>query len=162
VAAALMLGASAAALGSRFVCSQEAAVPQIYRDLLIGADTGDTIFGETFDRGWPNSNMRTLLNSTMRRWVDAGRPPIGRRPGENEIVARKSDGTEVPRYSVTQPALDTEGDLEALALYAGQGVGLLRDVRPAGEIVRRLIEDAAAVLSGAQRLLAGAGGRPHG
>jgi NAD(P)H-dependent flavin oxidoreductase YrpB (nitropropane dioxygenase family) len=153
VAAALMLGASAAALGTRFVATPEAAVPQLYRDLLVGAGTNDTIFGETFDKGWPHTNMRTLMNSTMRNWIEAGRPPIGQRPGEDDVVARSADGTAIPRYHVTQPLPGIEGDQEMLALYAGQSVGLVRDVRPAGEIVARLVEETIAVLRDARGLV---------
>lgn len=152
IAAALMLGASAVALGTRFIATPEAAVPPLYRDLLLRAETGETIFGETFDKGWPNSNMRTLVNSTMRRWVEAGRPPIGQRPGEHDVVAHAADGTAIARYHVTQPHPSVHGDQEALALYAGQGVGLVRDIRPAGELVRQLAEDAAVALRRAHRI----------
>jgi NAD(P)H-dependent flavin oxidoreductase YrpB (nitropropane dioxygenase family) len=150
VAAALMLGAAGVALGTRFVASAESTVPPVYRDLLLAADTGDTIFGETFDIGWPDSNMRTLRNSTMRRWIEAGRPPIGARPGEGETVAHGADGTPIPRYHVTQPAPGITGELEALALYCGQGVGLIGGVEPAGEIVHRLVREARARLDGAR------------
>ncbi len=146
IAAALMLGASAVALGTRFVATHEARVPQLYRDCLVRADTSDTIFGETFDKGWPHSNMRTLLNSPLRNWIDAGRPTIGQRPGEGDIVAHAPDSTPIPRYHVTQPCPGVEGDQEALALYAGQGVGLIRDVRPAGKLVRQLADEALAAM----------------
>jgi hypothetical protein len=36
------------------------------------------------------------------------------------------------------PRLSVEGDLEALCLYAGQGVELIDGILPAGEIVERL------------------------
>jgi NAD(P)H-dependent flavin oxidoreductase YrpB (nitropropane dioxygenase family) len=38
------------------------------------------------------------------------------------------------------------GDIEAMTLYAGQSVGLVRDVKPAGEIVREMAADASAIL----------------
>jgi NAD(P)H-dependent flavin oxidoreductase YrpB (nitropropane dioxygenase family) len=40
------------------------------------------------------------------------------------------------------------GELEALALYAGQGVALVHDVLPAGEIVRSMAAEAMRVLAG--------------
>ncbi|HET9929746.1 MAG TPA: nitronate monooxygenase, partial [Polyangiaceae bacterium] len=153
VAAAMMLGASAAVLGTRFVCSKEAAVPPIYQELVQKADSSQTVFGETFDKGWPDSNMRTLLNSTLRRWIEAGRPAIGSRPGETDIVARAGDGSDIRRYSVTQPATGMKGDLEALALYAGQSAGMVNDVRSAGEIVRDLWREAVTALRGAEPLM---------
>jgi nitronate monooxygenase len=151
-AAALTLGASAVVLGTRFVASREAAVPSVYRDCLLAAETGDTVFGETFDIGWPASNMRTLVNSTLRRWLAAGRPAPGKRPGEHEVVAFQTDGRQIVRYSVTQPAVGLEGDLEALALYSGQGVGLVRDVPPAADIVQRLADETVAALRRTQHL----------
>jgi NAD(P)H-dependent flavin oxidoreductase YrpB (nitropropane dioxygenase family) len=35
-----------------------------------------------------------------------------------------------------------------MALWAGQGVGLVSQVRPAGDIVREIAEEAAAVIRG--------------
>lgn len=147
VAAALMLGASGVALGTRFVATHEANVPDVYRERLIAADAGDTIFGATFDKGWPDSNMRTLINSTMRSWIAGRRPPIGRRPGEHDVVAHGPDGSPIPRYHVTQPCPGIQGDQEALALYAGQGVGLIQTVCPADVLVRRLAEEALAAIA---------------
>jgi NAD(P)H-dependent flavin oxidoreductase YrpB (nitropropane dioxygenase family) len=50
------------------------------------------------------------------------------------------------RFSNWVPMSNTQGDLEEMALLAGQGVGLVHDVRPAGDIVRQMMADAAAVL----------------
>jgi NAD(P)H-dependent flavin oxidoreductase YrpB (nitropropane dioxygenase family) len=44
------------------------------------------------------------------------------------------------------------GDVEALALYAGQSVGLVTGIQSAGEIVRRLAIEARESLEGAFRL----------
>jgi NAD(P)H-dependent flavin oxidoreductase YrpB (nitropropane dioxygenase family) len=151
IAAALMLGAEAVLMGTRFVSSQEALVPGFYRDAIIAATADDTVFGETFDKGWPNSNMRTLRNSTMTQWVEAGRPPPGARPGEADIVAHSSDGVPIPRYHVTQPHPALIGEQEGLALYAGQSAGLVNDIRPAGAIVRELAADAMRRLRAAGR-----------
>jgi NAD(P)H-dependent flavin oxidoreductase YrpB (nitropropane dioxygenase family) len=38
------------------------------------------------------------------------------------------------------------GDLEAMALYAGQSAGLVDDVAPAADIVARIVTEAMAVL----------------
>jgi nitronate monooxygenase len=39
------------------------------------------------------------------------------------------------------------GDLEALALYAGQSAGLVQAVEPAETIVRELVDEAEAILA---------------
>ncbi len=142
LAAALALGAAGAWLGTRFVASVEAGLHDQYKQLLLGAGETDTVYSQLFDVGWENASLRTLRNSTVRRWEEAGRPPPGRRPGEGEVIARAGDGSEVVRYAVNDPEVGTEGELEALALYAGQGVGLVRELAPAGEIVRTLAEEA--------------------
>jgi len=77
----------------------------------------------------------------MRDWLASGRPEIGQRPGDDDIVATTHDGNPIPRYHVTQPCPGIVGDQETLAFYAGQGVGLITDVLPAGELVARLIEE---------------------
>jgi nitronate monooxygenase len=41
------------------------------------------------------------------------------------------------------------GDVEALPHYAGQSAGLTRDIRPAGEVVARLVSEARAALADA-------------
>jgi NAD(P)H-dependent flavin oxidoreductase YrpB (nitropropane dioxygenase family) len=40
------------------------------------------------------------------------------------------------------------GDPEAMAVYAGQGVGLITGVEPAAEIVRGLVREASQALTG--------------
>ena len=41
----------------------------------------------------------------------------------------------------------TTGALEQMALYAGQGVGLVRDVVPAAERLARMVQEAEACLA---------------
>ena len=40
------------------------------------------------------------------------------------------------------PNRTTTGDIESMAMYAGQGVGLIKEILPAGEVVRRLVREA--------------------
>jgi NAD(P)H-dependent flavin oxidoreductase YrpB (nitropropane dioxygenase family) len=146
VAAALMLGASAAWLGTRFVMSLEAPALQPYRDRMVAADATSTVYSSMFDGGWPDAPHRTLRNSTTDNWEAAGRPPPGQRPGEGETIGSWSDGEPIPRYGSDAPRLGASGDVEAMSMYAGQSVGLIDDVRPAGEIVRQLADETAAAL----------------
>jgi NAD(P)H-dependent flavin oxidoreductase YrpB (nitropropane dioxygenase family) len=44
------------------------------------------------------------------------------------------------------PQAGTDGDVEAMALYAGQGVGLARACAPAADIVRELRDGALRLL----------------
>jgi nitronate monooxygenase len=98
-----------------------------------------------FDVGWPDAPHRVLRNRTYDAWEAAGRPAPGARPGEGEVLAKGRFGDMV-RYESTTPRPDAEGDIEAMSLWAGQGVARLRRVQPAGEIVREIADEAAAVL----------------
>jgi nitronate monooxygenase len=148
LAAALSLGAAGAWVGTRFVASEESGQHPLYKQLVCEAPETDTVHSSLFDVGWPRAPHRTLRNSTVRLWEQGGRSPSGVRPGEGEPVAARVDGTPVPRYSVDDPTSEMTGQLEALALYAGQGAALVHDVLPAGEIVTRMAADALRVLAG--------------
>lgn len=138
LAAVLALGASAGWLGTRFVMATEAPAHPRYRDLLAAADETSTMHSMVFDVDWPDAPHRTLRNTTIAAWEAAGRPPSGHRPGEGEIVAAHGDGQAIARYASTSVEEGVTGDIEALSLWAGQSVGLIGGVRPAGEIVREI------------------------
>lgn len=146
LAAVMALGADGVWMGTRFLASREAAVHPVYVErVLQGAET-DTVYSGLFDVGWPDAPHRTLRNSTIDRWEAAGRPEPGERPGEREPVARFADGRAVERYSDVIPLPGMTGEVEALALYAGQSVGLISAVRPAREIVADVANEARSVL----------------
>lgn len=147
LAAALALGASAAWIGTRFLASEEAVIHSDYRERLFGATEDATIYlQDLFYVGWPDAPHRILYNATVGEWDAAGRPPIGQRSGEGEVIARSQSFGPVVRYQSDTPAADMEGDIEAMALYAGQGVGLVRKPQPAGDIVREIAAEAREVL----------------
>jgi nitronate monooxygenase len=141
VAAALALGADGVWLGTRFVAAEEAAAHQRYKAEVESADSTATVYSRLFDEGWPGTSHRTLTNSTVEEWLAAGKPPAGERPGEGEPVARDATGEEIVRYGDDPPLPETEGNVEALPMYAGQSTGLATDVEPAAEIVRSLVEE---------------------
>ncbi len=146
LAAALALGAAGVWMGTRFLLSAEAAAHDLYKERLRQATETDTLYATLFDGGWPNAPHRALRNSTARRWDAAGKPPPGRRPGEGETVAADEDGRPVARYSDTLPLAGMTGDLEALALYAGQSVGLTNRQLPAARIVQDVAAEAVETL----------------
>ena len=75
-------------------------------------------------------------------WERAGCPPHGERPGEGDILASDSSGYQVQRYEAYTPSIELKGDIEALALWSGQGVGLVDKIQPAATIVEELITNA--------------------
>ncbi len=161
LAAALALGASAAWIGTRFLAAEEARVHPTYRARLLAASEDDTgHYADLYDIGWPNAPHRALRNATSAMWEDAGRPPPGRRPGEGDELARRPDGTAILRYQSASPNASLEGEVEALSMWAGQGVALVRQVQPAAAIVRDLVEEAGAILRHRAAGAPGAGATP--
>lgn len=147
LAAALALGASGAWIGTRFLASKEAAIHPWYRERLLKATENDTVYlEELFDVGWPKAPHRVLRNKTVAAWEAAGRPPPGKRPGEGEVVATSKSRGEIVRYRSSIALADVEGEIDALPLWAGQSVGLVSKVQPAGDIVREIAAEARAIL----------------
>lgn len=147
LAAVLALGASGAWIGTRFLASEEAAIHPHYRERLLAASEDDTVFlDELFDVGWRKAPHRVLRNKTVADWEAAGRPPSGTRPGEGEVIAASRSIGDIVRYQSYTPGADAEGDIDALSLWAGQSVGLVSQVKPAGDIVREIVAEAQTVL----------------
>jgi nitronate monooxygenase len=71
------------------------------------------------------------------------------RPGEHDQVAFARDGSPIERYSDVIPTQELSGDLEALALYAGESSARVRAVRPAAAIVTELVDQALRALNAA-------------
>lgn len=138
VAGVLAAGASAARVGTRFVACAESPAHPDYVQALIDADGGDTMCTETFSVTWPGAPHRVL-----RSCVEAATTL-----DSDTVGALHADGnsTPLPTFLPLPPTTDTTGHIEAMALYAGQGVGLVKTVEPAGAIVRELVEGATALL----------------
>jgi nitronate monooxygenase len=138
VAAALALGAAGVWAGTRFLAAEEADIHPYYQERILGASGTDTFYSDLFNIGWPNAPLRALRNRTTEEWLTAGGPTAPSRPGESEFVAQRADGSPIPRYSFSAPTRGTTGDIEAMALYAGQAVGLVNKRQPAASIVSEL------------------------
>ena len=83
-----------------------------------------------------------MRNSTYRAWIDAGQPPDDQRPGKDDVLATDNGGYQVRRYESYTATAEVEGDIEALDLWVGQGVGLVSQVKSAGDIVREIADEA--------------------
>lgn len=145
LAAVLAAGGAGVWMGTRFLMSHESGAHPTYVDLLKGADLDATAMTEIFDTGWEDAPHRVLQNSTYAAWIEAGQPAHHERPGKDDIVSDK-DGVPVKRYNAMAPNIGTAGDVEAMALYAGQSVGLLRDTLSATEIVRATVDEASRLI----------------
>ena len=143
---ALQAGASGVLIGTRFVATKEAGVHDDYKAAITRAQTDDTVLTVCFsgsakdsEDGWPNAPHRVLRNGTFEKWEAAGCPPVGKRPGEGDVLTKNIvNGRTKSRYGTGMPRPDDRGALADLALYAGQGVDAIRDIPSAGELVTRL------------------------
>jgi nitronate monooxygenase len=137
-AAALALGASGVVLGTRLLASPEANISKGYKDEILRASDGgqSTVRTKVFDNlrgttGWAEThNARGVINKS---YVDA-------MAGMNEEENKKL-------YEEETKKGDMGWGVEArMTTYAGSGVGLVRTVKPAGEIVREIREGSMIVL----------------
>ena len=143
LAAALILGAEGALVGTRLFASREALGSDALKQRILDATGDDTLRTEVFDivRGldWPPGYTgRAISNRFSRTWH-------GR-----EVELSAELGTEEPRYRAARDS----GDIETAVLFAGEGSGLIRDCPPAAETISRMVREAEALISsGLDRLL---------
>ena len=143
--AALALGADGVLLGTRLVASLESGAHELYKRRIVAAAAEDSTVTDIFEIGWPGRPERVLRNATTEAWEREPEPRL--RPLERpvEIIARRrrADGElELPRWSVDTPNADDEGAVGEMALYAGPVAGLVDEILPAAEIVRRIAAEA--------------------
>jgi nitronate monooxygenase len=147
--AALSLGAQAVSMGTRFLCSEEALAERAYKERVVQSRAEDAVYTTPFDIGW-DAPHRALRNQAVTEWEAAGRPPPGQRPGEGTTIGTAPRGdtpVALVRYAANSyPSLGFRGDLDYTVLYAGESCGLIRDIKPAAQIVHDLMREAGAVL----------------
>jgi nitronate monooxygenase len=150
IAAALSLGAQGVSLGTRFLATTEARVMEEYKHMIVDARAEDTVYTSLFNVGWDDAEHRVLRNRDYDEWEAAGAAAPGQRLGEGTVVAKLDMfGTliDIPKYSVTPPLLGYQGDLQHAALYAGESVRLIDDIKPAAQVVADLVRETEAVLA---------------
>ncbi|MEA2480298.1 MAG: nitronate monooxygenase [Thermoleophilaceae bacterium] len=152
VTAALEGGADAAVLGTRFVMTGECAARSAYKQRLM--ESRETVLTELFGMGWPAAPHRVIWNEACERWLTrdprgpvavrlaqrALSPLLARTPQELQNRLAVGQRADVPFLGPLAPTRDGPANLlDAGALYAGESVARLHDVRPAGEVVRALV-----------------------
>jgi NAD(P)H-dependent flavin oxidoreductase YrpB (nitropropane dioxygenase family) len=136
LAAALMLGAEGVLLGTRFLATPEAPLPDAYKQAICRSDGHDTLLTEIPDiaagQVWPGAFARALRTRFIEEFV--GREDeVRRRRGE--LIARLRRAREV-------------GDVDGGSLLIGQDAGLIETIEPAADVVARLVSEAETLLAG--------------
>lgn len=130
LAAALVLGADGINMGTRFMCTQESPISSSVKERIVTATERDT---ELIFRTL-NNTARVASNSVSR-----------------EVVRILADGGDFPAVrdlvaGARGRKVYETGDVEAGIWSVGMVQGLIHDVPPAGEVVRRVVAEAEAVL----------------
>lgn len=149
VAAALALGADGVWVGTRLVASQEAYVHPDHHRRLIEAEGTDTVFSAVFGPEMPFFNpMRLHKSRVVKDWNDRlSEVPVER--GDLEVIGETVFLGQVHvkrKFDVILPTPETVGDLEEMAWLMGQGVGLIKDIKPAKDIVESMMKQAKEVI----------------
>jgi nitronate monooxygenase len=144
LAAALLLGAQGAWMGTRFVTSHEWGGPSWEREAVLAATSDDTVQTRLYDligeRPFPADNPdRVLRNAFIDRWT-------GR---ESEIPAHRE------ALQAEVAGGNERADLEVAGVSAGVSAGLITSVRPAGEIVQDIVREAEHLLRERPQMLLG-------
>ncbi len=148
VAAAMMLGASGVWIGTRFLACKETDIDATYLARILAASEDQTVWThDLYDVGWPDAPHRSLKNTTYETWESEGRKSPGSRTAEGSVVGHRPTGEPVKRYQSYSPAAGTTGDVEAMSLWAGQGVAQVTEVLSAADIINTIYADAKQRLS---------------
>lgn len=131
LAAALMLGAQGALIGTRFLATPEANGRGHSKDVILNALGSQTVaskfFDDIFDVRWPGALVRSIRNPLIDRWAQ--------RQQDWALAADQ-----------IRPSLEAAlaaGDF----VLAGEAAGLIHDIVPAGELVQRIAREAEALLA---------------
>ena len=128
--AALALGATGILLGTRFVATRESMAPEFYKKNLLEREAETTTVTDSFTGQWG----RALQNTLASQYRTAGAPVI---PSILQgVIARD-----------VYDAAAAKHDGEYFPMWAGQSVGLIRDLPGAADVVEAIIREARAVIA---------------
>lgn len=134
VVAALALGAQGVVVGTRFIATPEAQATRSYRDAIVRSAEADTVRTRCYT-GKPARTIRNGYNEAWERKADQIQPfPL-------QVMTSVQEG--VMDYAGLGGG---EGNPERDFMPAGQGMGLIRAIKPAAEVFADLVREAEAVL----------------
>ncbi|WP_299951395.1 nitronate monooxygenase [uncultured Ruegeria sp.] len=153
VAASLALGADGVWVGTRLVATNEAWVHPEHHTRLVAACGADTTRSGVFGPEMPDFNPMRLMRVRPTEEFEGRLEDVPKDRANEPVIGQTQflgQPHEKRRFDVILPTPDTTGDYEEMAWLMGQGVGLIKDIQPAAEIVEEMMADAARILGAAQ------------
>lgn len=130
IAAALMLGAEGAWIGTAFLATEEAAIPEFQKQALLeGGDEGTVV-----TRCWTGKPARVIRGEWTKAWDENSLAPLPM-PFQQRISWPVLSAASVAKRADVFPGV------------AGQGMGLIHAVRPARVVFDQLVAQTEAALS---------------
>lgn len=136
LAAALTLGADGVWVGTRFIATPEARTVNGYKDLLLRTPEDGTIV----TKGYTGKTCRVVRNSYTQFWEEH---PDELSPFPMQFLRSVEDGANHLGQDEDTPGVDPDREF----MPAGQGVGAIDSLVPAGELVVRFVDEAEAALA---------------
>lgn len=148
LAAALTIGAAGVQCGTAFLATEESFAHPYHKSRIVGATGDDTVLTDVFVLNWPKGAAVRVIANSVTDGLEGNY--LGHDPDSlpREVIARDGDQLRL-RFSTDSPLRTTTGNLEAMALYAGQGVRVLNDVPPAATRLDDMLAQARRILKGA-------------
>ncbi|KAF6843431.1 2-nitropropane dioxygenase [Colletotrichum musicola] len=134
VAAALALGADGVVMGTRFVATREATSAQLHKDVIVATTDGGV-------STWKSEFHDRLVDSKLWREGYDGRAIVGDIHREYHALGGRTATVEESRERLRTGWSEEEGK-RMIGKWAGAGVGLVGEIKPAGEVVVEVREAA--------------------
>ncbi len=122
--AALALGASGVVVGTRFVASRESGAANFYKEALRTRDSDSTVITDAFSGLY----ARVIRNTFTDEYAKSQAP----------VLTGYLQGS-LARDVVT--AAGARGDTEFFPMWAGQGIGMIKDVPAAADVMAVLVRE---------------------
>ncbi len=136
LATVLALGAQGAVFGTALIATAESFAHDYHKRRLVEADGDDTVLTNAFHINWPRgAKVRVLANSVTGC---ARGDPYSR----IRTVIGDENGRPIYLFSTDSPLRSMTGAFEAMALYAGKGVGRVTSSVSAGERISGIAAEA--------------------
>lgn len=135
LAAALALGADGVWVGTRFIATPEARSVTGYKEALLRAHEDDTVV----TRAYTGKTCRVLANRYTAEF-ESGDRQVERFPAQ--VIRSMRDGANHLGGDESSEGVDPAREF----FPAGQGVGAIDELVPAGDLVRRMVDEAVATL----------------